>query len=337
MKYISFWVSTFFLLVSCHNKQDVRKEHRKLFPSDSLSFFVGLPAEMEVYDNTLFVHDFYGEKGLAKVVDINKDSTLFSFLEKGVGPNEYISISNLDFFKSRDQDALGIFDVSTKTYRSYFIDSLLIHKNQTPPFFTKRSNLPFAINQLFKVNGGYIANGYFPDGKFALLDDSLTLTKYTGHYRPKPHATTPDLLHSQANLGKSRISNGKNHLANIIFSAGVVEFYSIQRDSIEKKWEYILNELDYKVKDGHSIQNNKVEGFISLDFGDKCLYALYSGTKYNPEAIATYGKEIYKFDFEGNLIDISELDREVLEIKVKGNKLYAIVLNPDPIILIYDI
>lgn len=337
MKYVYVLISISCLLVSCHDDNYISKDRKDLLTTDSLTFFAGLPADMELYENKLFINDFYGENGLVKVVDIDNDSTLFSFIEKGVGPGEYISISNLNFFRHHDRDAIGIFDVSTKMYRAYYLDSVLLYKKEALPFYSKRSELPYAINQFFKINDGYMANGFLPDGKFALFDDSLTFIKYTGHYRSKPQANIPNLLHSQANLGKSRISSDQKHLVNIIFSAGVVEYYSIEQDSIEKKWEYVLHELDYKIKDGTSIKNNKVEGFISVDIANNYIYTLYSGTKYDPEAIANYGRYIYKFDLDGNLIDIFELDRDVLDIRVAGNKIYAIVLNPDPLIMIYEI
>lgn len=309
----------------------------KLQADDSLTFFVGLPVEIAFHENYLFVHDFFGEEGLIGVVDPSKDSKLFSFLNKGGGPDEVVSLSNLDVFKHKGQNLFGIFDVNTKKYRSYNTDRILLNQTNLNPILEKAVKIPYSINELHKTARGYVATGFFPDGKFALLNDSLELIQYVGQYRPQENKNVSKLLHAQANIGTSELSPDGKRLANVIFHAGIVELYTIDADTVMKQWEFVKNELEYSVKNSRQINNKGVEGFISVDVTDQFVFALYSGNTFNREEVATYGKYVYQFDLDGNLVEIYELDREVFNIDIDDNGLKAIVHVPEPMIVRYKI
>lgn len=336
MKQFFLGIMTCFLFTCCQVNQR-ENPYIPLQADDSLTFFVGLPVEIAFYKNYLFVHDFFGEEGLIGTVDPSKDSKLFSFLNKGGGPNEIVSLSNLDLFMHKGQNLFGLFDVNTKKYRSYNTDSILLNQTNLNPFLEKNVEIPYSINELRKTARGYVATGFFPDGKFALLNDSLELIQYVGQYRPQENKSVSPLLHAQANIGTSGLSPDGKRLANVIFHGGVVELYTIDADTVIKQWEFLKNELDYDVKNGRQILNKGVEGFISVDMTDHFVFALYSGNKFDVEEVATYGKYVYQFDLNGNLVEIYELDREVFDIYIDDNGLKAIVHVPEPMIVSYKI
>ena len=306
MKCFFLGIMVCFLLNCCHVSQQEDYIYTPLKAEDSLASFLSLPVEIFYYKNYLFVHDFFGENGLINVIDSSKDSTLFSFLSKGGGPNEVVSLSNLDMFTDNGQHLFGVFDVNTKNYRSYLIDSILVNKGNLNPFLEKKVEIPYSINRLHKTDRGYLATGFFPDGKFAVLNDSLELIRYVGEYRPHENKRFSPLLHAQANIGASRLAPDRNGFANIIFHAGVVEFYTVDADTVIKEWEFVESELDYSVKNGGEIQNNRVEGFISVDVTDQFVFALYSGNMFDIDEIATYGKYVYQFDLNGNMVKVYE-------------------------------
>ncbi|MCY4778297.1 BF3164 family lipoprotein [Sphingobacterium sp. UT-1RO-CII-1] len=335
MKKTAFFISICIILTSCQRIKQDPNNYEYLKTIDSLTFFTGLPVEMKFYKDYIFIYDFFGENGLISVINPAKDTLLFSFLHKGNGPDEIISFSNLDILSYNNKNLFGVFDNNTKRYRLYNSDSIIINYQNSPLLFEGNVKIPYSITELFKINKGYIATGFFPDGKFALLDDDLNLKSYNEKYRPKTKTNIDPLVHAKANIGKSVISSDLRSLANVTFHAGILEYYNIENDSIIKEWEFVLDELDYTIENELQIRNNQVEGFISVDITQDYIFALYSGKEYDHEAIATYGKYVYQFDRNGNLLHCYQLDREVLDIKVKANRLKAIVHYPEPMIVSY--
>ena len=80
-------------------------------------------------------------------------------------------------------------------------------------------------------------------------------------------------MHARANLGTSVLSKEKDVLVNILHKAGVVEAYQLEKDSIFKIWEYVIEDLNYSVIET-SIHNETVEGFISVKTTEENIFAL---------------------------------------------------------------
>lgn len=157
-----------------------------------------------------------------------------------------------------------------------------------------------------------------------------------GMYRKKPSDDIPDMLHAIANYGKSFISDNRYFLAEIIYNASVLSFYDLKKK--EKLWEYCLGDLDYRI-DGESIIYKSVVGYLSISLTDKYIYALYSGEKDKEDDIATYGKMIYIFNYDGELVNKYQLSISAFSISVdyENRKLYALSHQPEPKIYIYDL
>lgn len=69
-------------------------------------------------------------------------------------------------------------------------------------------------------------------------------------------------------------------------------------------------------------------GFINVAASDNCFYASFSGSKSldNPSGIAN---TIYKFDLNGNLISIYNLDQYIRSFSVTPADSEIIALSPD--------
>jgi len=326
-----------FLIGACQSDRQQEIEHTQLHAIDSSSFFMGYPSRMTSYKGYLFVHDMFGEDGLVNVVDSQGDSVLFSFLKKGGGPDEVVSFGGPDLFFQNGCDLFGVFDTATQKYRAYAVDSILVNKAISNPVFESRADLPYPIYQLQKTSHGYIARGFFTEGKFVLLDDSLKFVRYAGAYRPQKNTNFPADRHAWANIGRSGMSPDKNALASILFHAGIVEYYALEADTVTKLWEYVRDELDYELKSSGSVRNKNVEGFLDVDVTDRHVFALYSGEMKNPEGGTTLGKYVYQFDLKGNLVRIYELDRKVFGLLVEGNRMKTFVENPESMIVEYEV
>lgn len=319
-----------------HVKKDVFTQ--SIFPSDSLSDFIGLPVTFEYFDDKLFVMDLFGEEGLIKVFDVNSGKILFSFAQQGNGPNEFLTINNLNFYTEKGESIVGLFDPQAKTYRKYYYKSLLRNQGKELPFETKKIEIDPIMNELLKGDSCYIATGFFEEGKFAILDESLNLLCFTGEYRPKPEGAISDHIHIRANHGTSFLSPDRKKLGSIVYIASVLDFYKVEKETIFHQFSYIDREIDYRIED-NTYANNQYEGYISACTDGKHIYALYSGEPIDLDDIATYGSEIHVFDMEGDLQTVLHCHRGLYKIRVdaQSGNLYAAVHSPEPTILTYNL
>lgn len=325
------------VLISCSNKEkkSVYTE-TDLIATDSLSTFLGLPIKMALSDNYLFAAEVYGDSGFVKIIDIKSDTLLKTICSKGNGPNEFLMVNGLEVNNNSGQTSLQVFDGAANKLNTFLINDIL--QDDTPlPSFRSDIHVSYPTLDIFNIGKGYIATGYFPDGKLAILDDSLNLIRYVGEYRTKPNESISDFLHCQANSGTSCLTDDKKNIVVSTYFAGVVEMYSIENGNPKKKWETVLFDLDYNATSSDIFENKNVMGFVSLTSSENNIYGLYSGEMEDMDDIATYGKYIYKFDMDGNIVEKYTLDRKVFAIRVLNDKLYAMLHVPEPTIMVYDL
>lgn len=289
----------------------------------------GLPISISLYSNYLFVTDFYGEDGLIKVVDIEKEKQINSFAEKGEGPNEVLMVANIDYAPTIDEN-LYVFDQANNSLQIFDFDSLTLGRQKYPKD-RFRINENYRFYEMARVENGFVATGFIENKKFILLNDSLQEKGHGGTYCTKPSEDIPDMLHAIANYGKFYVSNNRKVIVNIIYSAGIISCYRINRDSsISLLWENTLNKMEYKVV-GESFRNIGKMGYLAVSLTDKFIYALYSGMPEDKDAIATYGKEIHVYDYNGKIVKKYMLDTPSIGICVTEDDadLYTIIHNPE--------
>lgn len=332
------------VLVSCvrsNKKLDLKElgELKELKVADSLSLFLGLPTTIKLFDNKLFIIDLFDEKESVKIYDLGKNKILFSFAKKGEGPYEYLHVSDVDVYKDlKGRIKINIYDPVSSKLGIYDYDSLMVMNSSYIPMIISSSNKDVQFHEMFKINGGYLATGLTIKGKYTLLSDSLKIVGYFGKYRPKPMEGIPDMSHLIANYGKSVLSDNRETLIEIIYNASVLSCYDIKHKEITKRWESVIHELDYRM-DGEMIINNAVMGYLSACICNNKIYALYSGEPDNLNTVATYGKEIHVYDYEGHIINRYSISRPSFALCVdeKMKKIYVLSHIPEPNIIIYDI
>jgi hypothetical protein len=333
-------VALFMLLLSCKladGNEEVQMT--KITPVDTLSVFMGLPLFAEFYDNTLFVMDMHGEDGLIKVIDVRNDSLLFSFAKRGNGPNEYLHVANLQVNDSRPGNAtIGLFDPASRAYRIYSCDGLLAQGANTLPLSTLHLPYESRYTELISLDPGYMATDLTGKGRFVLLDDSLKNERHTCHYRPKPIASLPDHIHAMAHHGKTFVSPDRKTIANIIYIAELFSVFRKEGGEIVPAWDYVIKEMDYRME-GDNILNNTSMGYLSGTMDDTYIYGLFCGKKEELNAAATYADEIHVFTYDGKLKKKLQLATPAFGICMdrKAHVLYAIVHEPEPQIVRYDL
>ncbi|MDR1582919.1 MAG: TolB-like 6-bladed beta-propeller domain-containing protein [Prevotellaceae bacterium] len=329
-----------FLVASCEVKKST-PVLKTIFPLDSLTVFQGLPVHLTIYEpkQKLFVIDHPSAgNNMINVIDITSDSLSFSFARKGQGPNEYLSVSNIEIYEEKSKLIVGVFDLSTNIYRKYDYDSLIFYKENVVPLHTQKNNTEYRFHYLYKIDSGYIATGFFTEGKFAILDTALKMKHFSCEYRPKPSRNIPDKLNAKANHGFRFLSPDRKFLGNTIYIASVLNLYKIDGNEISPQWEYVLKEIDYDVRDGNYV-NTQVEGYLSGCMTDSRIYVLYCGIKKDMNATATYARELHVFNYDGILVEKFDMGRDLFGICIdnRRKRMYAITHNPEPRILIYEL
>ena len=325
------------MMYSCDSSHKLKENFTFLVPSDSLCNIIGIPTVMKLFDEKLFVVDMFNGDSLITVFDIKTKKKLISFGQRGSGPNEFLHINSVDFKRNSDNEIeIFVFDPIQQKYFLYNYNGLL-EGDSCQVFNVNIGKSVPNLHELYKIDGGYIATGKMEENKYVLLSDSLEVVKYIGDYRPKPANTISNVLHRQANNGKTELSLDKKMMAEIVFNASALSLYDIESDYIEKKWEFIIKELDYDVVDG-VIVNKSLVGYLSASVGNNHVYALYSGKPENMDEIATYGNEVHVFDLDGKLVDRIRFSKDAYLIQVdeKKGKIYSLCHVPETIVLVYD-
>lgn len=291
---------------------------------------------MKVRGNTLLLVDMFSHENLIKMFDVNKKKLITQFARTGHGPNEFLHIGSADFSIYKDTLILDIFDPVKKNLISYNVENLFNGNNDGNTLdFKKASEANYT--EVFRIDGGFIATGLFPEGKYALLDNSLKHQKFQGEYLVNASGKTDVVKHAIANNGNIVFSQDRKHFVELVYMASVLSFYSINDLSVQKENEYTITPLNYKVQEDHII-NKEVEGYLSASFGKKHIYALYCGVP-ESDGIATYGKEIHVFTLEGKFLHKYVLDISAFQICVNEDesKLYVLSHEPQPGVFIYNL
>ena len=330
-----FFICILVLLVSCARNGNQMRQETNIEVADSIELELGLPYRMVTSKGLLFLSDAMGHEQLVQVYDINSRQYLFSFADKGSGPNEFILIDNM----SLADDRIILFDTGSRKMGSFTFEDLIKDKDGVKPYaiesFASDSLRIFNIN---KIDNGFVATGMFEEGKFALLTDSFKVIGYEGEYRNKLNATVDISKHIMANHGAQFLSNNKCYMADIIYGASILSLYELNNMAISKVWEYVGDELDYTVRGNGVIVNNKNVGYISAFINGDYVYALYSGETENDDEIAPYGQSIHIFDINtGNMLESCNLNRRCFAIDTDGQRLFVLSHLPEPVVLIYEL
>ena len=90
-----FFIFVLFLTISCAEKNK-NSSAKYLYPTDSLQVEIGSPSLIKIAGNQLFTDKSLADSYNIDVIDIEHDSIMYSFAQKGQGPNEFLQISSMD-------------------------------------------------------------------------------------------------------------------------------------------------------------------------------------------------------------------------------------------------
>lgn len=325
------------VLTSCESEKAGRNELH-IVATDSIELDLGEPRALYGNGNMLFVIDRKAIDNFVQVYDLKTKDFLFSFAPMGQGPGEFSSLNSLSIYKADDAVRLSLYDFGNKIAAYDFSEIMSAKENVMPINVKHVSDTGLRMYGLNKTNNGYIASGRFKDGKFALLNDSLELIKFTGEYRKKPKPSYPEEVHFMANFGRQYFSEDRHYMADCVTAASLLTLYEVKDNNLIKQWEYVIEDLDYDVEAGAVPVYKSNRGYASVSIGYKYVYAIYSG---EPAMTPDFcGSEVHVFNIStGELVKKFMLDRRSSHIVVDESKgkMYIETDFPEPVVLIYDL
>ena len=325
-KCLSFFAILFFasVLLGCNgNKPKIPS--KDIRHCDSFSTELSMPSSMDLVNGYFVVSDMFGADGMVDVYN-NSGKLVAKIAPKGESANEVLEVSGLDHYSMGAKTYLNVYDLERRKMLTYDFSSLTLKDNNKAFPVVKNFISDNRYYGICKLQCGYAAMGTFEDYKFDILDNSLKLIGRYGDYLPNKEEVTNKMVNATANYGKSIVSPDKTLLVNVTYAAGVLRFYSVKGNVLHHAKDAVVEPMDYKVN-GTDYENNHGMGFLSAAISDKFVYAVYSGEKENPDIPIPVGQYVYKYDYNGNLLDIYRLDKPTFSIAVDKNDkhIYTIV------------
>lgn len=274
-----------------------------------------------------------GDKVL-KIFDTNKGVVKRGLCNEGMGPQELMMVGSIQV---SDKHGICLYDIVKK--KIYTL-------NLSTGKLTKRGETKENASQAFLMDdlNQYILNGVFHNGRFKVYKkDSLVF-----NYKKFPKLGTENRDTIIMNLGYqnfSAISPNHQKFANIVFNSEIIEGYSLADNIIVEKWRHELSMLPFKprkIGDGLIVAHAEEEfGFKNMAVTNEFIFCTYSNLSIDElKPFTASGKFLFKFDWEGNILKVYELDYPVRTIAVSANgkNLYGTtILNDDIKILKYDL
>ena len=326
-------------LVSCQHEQQVT-DIQEIVPSDSIELEIGDHKGLYVHEGKLFVIDNQSIDGAVQVYDLNTRQFLFSFghgkqnLKDNYGTN---SVSHIDFYEVYGEERIDLMAFNEKII-TYSYDVVMQDKYAAKPLMERIVHGKFPhILQILKTDSGYISTGIRTEGKFLLFTDSLETVKFTGSYRSKANQFTSDTVHIMANFGDVSLSPDRRYLADCVTIAPILTLYELIDWDLQKRWEYIREEMDYEPVEDYAFVSKSTMGYSSTAFSGKYLYALYIGEPEDDE-IGHYRREVHVFDIlTGEMVKQYLLDRPSKDIVWHKGWLYVLTYERSPIVQFYNL
>jgi hypothetical protein len=333
------------LLPLIFNNSCVQKDYKTVFEkvenvkiillSDSST--IGIPLDMKVYKEYLFISDFHGDS-LIWMYNTNQNKMIKKYAPKGIGPTEFqspIQILNND----------SIFIIHNRghyTFRKYLFNSDSFEFED----IIERNTISTDIDMICSIGNKYVASGRFNEGRYALLDENGSILDFFDEYPNynKDEIEIPNfpkfMFHQTRftyNKKKKLLASITNHVLEILDCSQNIPIR--QRQVLLSSYKYT-----YQVGDGwaraHAAKDNEV-GVQHVASTNEYIYMLY-----NPNTAINHARnkeylmnEIWIFDWDGNPIYKIIPDMHIICMCVDESKqvVFCIINDPDPTIAFFKL
>ncbi|WP_303318478.1 BF3164 family lipoprotein [Flavivirga abyssicola] len=298
------------------------------------------PAKLKIKDSLLYIQDSKSDKFI-HVFNLDSNEKIVSIGIKGKGPGEILSpYGSLGIYNNK----LWVFGATLNKYLGFNTDSIL-KKNYKPIqselFFTSKS---------FFYEVGWLSNNVIVGLNFSEEEKRLTFYDinkkteiHSGSIPPKLSQEIPTSIHKQSLMGTLKIKPDRSKIVIGSLYSDLIEIFDESgNDIIKTKTELdFLPKYELSDNNGHIVMGQGGDtrfGYIDVSVTNENIYALFSGNTRNDSSFA-YGKLIHVFNWEGELIDVMELENDSISIEINSDnsELYVIEFTTIPKISKYTL
>jgi hypothetical protein len=297
-------------------------ENAVLLRSEPVAVDCGLtyPFEMSIVNSCLLIADRYEGKTVA-VFDTKAGKCLGWYLPLGNGAGEMRG-GPMRFSSSGGE--LQIYQPSSGNLCTFSVPAMKLQK--TVSFAGDPATGRQRLDQVRKLQDGYVGTGRFEKGRFCLYGKRGKEMRQAGEY-PFEGESMDERRFQFYDGPAGAAPTG----TAFVVSSGLcdnLEFYEIRGKEVHRLKKYGTRDVDVSWRENRVFTNeNTLSGYIHVyETGDYC-YLLYSGGK----GRRFDGKWIFVFDWQGNHLKSYELDIPAHKFCVDETcqTLYAIVRNGD--------
>lgn len=300
---------------------------------------LGRPGSVVVAETRLYVRDSASPTSRSVLIfDRNTGRFLKSAVDQGEGPLEMNRLRSLDFKPGRDTGWL--YDASQRKFQFFAGDSLTDQ-------IVRLEDSGFVFGAVTVTGDSIASSGTYEAGRLAIHSPSGDFVRFLGPAPPgDPNIPVPVRNHAyqswlETNSDGSRVVSAvwNSDRIEIFGSSGLL---SLTQGPGLHEPQYTMHS-DQEGNSWHSLDDETIIGYLSVDTTDEYIFALYCGrtmgwSRGTGTGVA-WGDKVIVLDWDGVPHAILYIEDGATRIGISGDgtELYAIYRRPAPLILHYEV
>lgn len=303
---------------------------RKITSANVLNheLILGRPYIIHYADSSVVIYDDINDS-IFTLIDLRDNNSVYHFGKRGEGNNEFLQVFSLCSLYG--DSLIGVYDV----YKRNLVEMNLRQ--------IKQGNIQFPVlmqDSLMSLNicptqyDTYLGLGFYENNMFSLTGKHIGSRYYYEYpYRDKQEKEVKNRLRGMAYQGTLSSNKSLNRFVFAIGSAPIFSLYSVNKDNIDKSFEFVGGYPEYKTEDTGTTRSapmsvaNKM-AFIKAYATEKYVYLLYSGNSYKEVGVKAFnGKIIYQLAWDATPICKFVLDFPIMNFCVSDSDdtIYALM------------
>lgn len=317
-----------FCFISCNkiNQKEIVFEKIRSVTCKSIIKDIPLkiPGDFIVMDSIIMVCDPLSSKSIFKLYDIKTGKFLFEGANKGHGPSEILTPSNIDI---RD-NSIQVYDNNLRRNFNYSInwkDSTII------PEVSNWEKFGQSIFKVIKLSSNvYVTNSDQQNYLFSCIDPLKDKRSYFGDNQI---INTENISNSvDVFQGTLRTDKQGTLFAFAAFNTPYMCLYEMKNGEFVKQFATFIAKPSYKIINKELVWNDdNISGFMDMAIANKHIYVLHSNLKKSEikgRSIDALPRTLYEFDFNGIPLCKYNLDKPFLRIAGdKQGRIFGVTLE----------
>ena len=310
------------IFYSCSNNQLEKVERLKVQVE-----ILNPDLEIQYAGNFLVTHkclvlqDPFRPSGVIKLLDTESGNEIFSFIDIGQGPQEFVT----PMFNSYFNNLLNIFDVNSLKKAQFDLDSLYEGKISINPTRLYQNDIIYLI---MLGDNEFVAGVMGNENPFCFIQNDSSMYEF-GNYPIQEDITNAFNVFQ----GTILYNNERNIMGYATFHTPYLSLYEYKEKAFSLLWETRFAKAKYYISN-HNLrwENNHVCGISGFAFTRDYIACMVK-EMYDRDATGrskeNMARAIYLYDYEGNLKKILDIDLHSLRISAdpESNLVYLVGMD----------